>query len=188
MPFVPAAASLCWAPSQPATPWVDVLWGAVHDPVSRRVLGVVDLSSPWETVHPHSLELAITAARALERCLADARQHSDVRLRRRYADHATAATDVPVSPDGYVLAGERLAAPPKPLAIPEGGATSSWATAHSPLRSRLAMAKPTSFAVPARAPSALHQPRRLSARKDGRTSKPRVMRPGGGMRAIMESL
>src|SRR5918996_158401 len=93
----------------------------VHDPVSRRVLGVVDLSSPWEAVHPLSLELATTAARALEQCLADARHHSDARLRRRYADLATRATDLLVSPDGYVLAGERLAAPPKPLAIPEGG-------------------------------------------------------------------
>ncbi len=93
----------------------------VHDPVSRRVLGVIDLSTPWETVHPLSLELATTAARALEQCLADARRLNDARLRRRYADLATRATDLVVSPDGYVLAGERLAAPEKPLAIPEGG-------------------------------------------------------------------
>ena len=93
----------------------------VHDPVSRRVLGVIDLSTPWETVHPLSLELATTAARALEQCLADARRHNDARLRRRYADLATRATDLVVSPDGYVLAGERLAAPEKPLEIPEGG-------------------------------------------------------------------
>ena len=93
----------------------------VHDPVSRRVLGVVDLSSPFEAIHPLSLELATTAARALEHCLADARRQSDARLRRRYADLATRATDVLVSPDGYVLAGAQLAASPKPLAIPEGG-------------------------------------------------------------------
>src|SRR5919204_3375009 len=93
----------------------------VHDPVSGRALGVIDLSSAWEAVHPLSLELATTAARALEQCLADARRDSDARLRQRYADMATRATDLLVSPDGYVLAGERSAAQPKPLAIPEGG-------------------------------------------------------------------
>ena len=86
----------------------------VHDPTSGRVLGVVDLSSPWEAVHPLSLELATEAARTLEECLADARRQSDARLRRRYADLATRATDLLVSPDGYVLAGERSAAAPKP--------------------------------------------------------------------------
>jgi PAS domain S-box-containing protein len=93
----------------------------VHDPVSRRVLGVVDLSSPWQRDDPLSLGFATAAAQALEQCLADARLQSDARLRRRYADLATRATDLLVSPDGYVLAGERLAAPPKPLTIPEGG-------------------------------------------------------------------
>lgn len=93
----------------------------VHDPVSGRVLGVVDLSGPWETVHPRSLMLTRTTARVLERCLADARRDHDVRLRQRYADFATRTTDLLVSPDGYVLVGERSAAQPKPLAIPEGG-------------------------------------------------------------------
>jgi PAS domain S-box-containing protein len=93
----------------------------VHDPVSRRVLGVVDLSSPWQRGDPLSLEFLTAAAQALEQCLTDARLHSDARLRRRYAHLATRATDLLVSPDGYVLARERLAAPPKPLTIPEGG-------------------------------------------------------------------
>jgi PAS domain S-box-containing protein len=93
----------------------------VHDPVSRRVLGVVDLSSPWEAVHPLGLELATTAARVLEQCLADARRDHDARLRRRYADLATRAKDLLVTPDGHVLAGARSAVPAKPLAIPEGG-------------------------------------------------------------------
>jgi PAS domain S-box-containing protein len=93
----------------------------VHDPVSGRVLGVVDLSSPWQRDDPLSLEFPTAAAQALEQCLADARLHSDARLRRRYADLATRTTDLLVSPDGYVLAGERLAAQPRPLTIPEGG-------------------------------------------------------------------
>src|SRR3954452_21334616 len=93
----------------------------VHDPASGRVLGVVDLSSPWETVHPLGLELATKTARTLEEGLADVRRQSDARLRRRYAALATRATDVLVSPDGYVLAGERFAAAPRRLAIPDGG-------------------------------------------------------------------
>src|SRR4051812_14242142 len=93
----------------------------VHDPVSRRVLGVVDLSGPWHRDDPLSLKFPTAAAQALEQCLADARLHRDARLRRRYADLATRATDLLVTPDGYVLVGERLAAPSKPLAIPEGG-------------------------------------------------------------------
>jgi PAS domain S-box-containing protein len=93
----------------------------VHDPVSRRILGVVDLSSPWQRDDPLSLEFPTAAAQALEQCLADARSHSDARLRRRYAHLATRATDLLVSRDGYVLAGEGLATPPRPLTIPEGG-------------------------------------------------------------------
>src|SRR4051812_8574784 len=93
----------------------------VHDPVSRRVLGVVDLSTPWQRDDPLSLEFPTAAARVLEQCLADARRDSDARLRRRYFDLATRSTDLLVSPDGYVLAGERLAASSEPLTIPEDG-------------------------------------------------------------------
>jgi PAS domain S-box-containing protein len=93
----------------------------IHDPRSGRVLGVVDLSSPWEQVHPRSLELVTTAARALEQHLADARRVYDARLRRRYAGLVARETDLLLSPDGYVLAGDGLAAPPKRLTIPEGG-------------------------------------------------------------------
>jgi PAS domain S-box-containing protein len=93
----------------------------VHDPVSRRLLGVVDLSGPWQKEDPVRLEFPIAAARALEQWLADARRHSDARLLRRYAGLATRATDLLVTPDGYVLAGEPGAPSRKPLAIPEGG-------------------------------------------------------------------
>src|SRR5256885_5757728 len=54
-----------------------------HDPVSGRALGVVDLSGPWEAVHPLRLELAMRAARALEECLVDARRGHDARLDRK---------------------------------------------------------------------------------------------------------
>jgi PAS domain S-box-containing protein len=93
----------------------------VHDPLSGRAVGVVDLSSPWEAVNPLSLELATTAARALEHCLADVRREYETRLRRRYADLATRSSDLLVSPDGHVLAGDRSAAQSKTLAIPDRG-------------------------------------------------------------------
>jgi PAS domain S-box-containing protein len=93
----------------------------VHDPVSGRVLGVVDLSSPWLRDDPLSLAFPAAAARALEQCLADVRLHSDARLRRRYADLATRTSDLLVSPDGYVLAGGRPPTSSKPITIPESG-------------------------------------------------------------------
>src|ERR671937_2937385 len=93
----------------------------VHDPVSGRLVGVVDLSSPWKTVHPLSLALVATAARTMEQCLADARRDHDARLRRRYWDLANRTTDLLVSGDGYVLAGDRRPADPKPLSVPENG-------------------------------------------------------------------
>src|SRR5919197_4303399 len=48
----------------------------VHDPVSGRVLGVVDLSSPLEKGEPLSLEFATAAAQALEQCLARSEEHT----------------------------------------------------------------------------------------------------------------
>ena len=93
----------------------------VHDPVSGRLLGVVDLSSPWETVHPVSLSLTTTLARTIEQRLTEARRDQDARLRRRYGDLATRTTDALVSPDGHVLAGEGLSRGAAPIAVPDGG-------------------------------------------------------------------
>ncbi len=39
----------------------------VHDPMSGRVVAVIDLSGLWTTAHPRSLELVTTAARTMER-------------------------------------------------------------------------------------------------------------------------
>ena len=44
----------------------------IHDPVSGRLVGVIDLSSPWRIAHPRSLELVTTAARTTEQCLLEA--------------------------------------------------------------------------------------------------------------------
>src|SRR5262249_46522381 len=93
----------------------------VHDPVTGQLLGIVDLTGPWKTVHPLGLALATAAARTMEEGLADGRRDRDARLLRRDGDLATRSTDLLVSPDGSMLAGEQWAAPPKPLEIPEGG-------------------------------------------------------------------
>jgi PAS domain S-box-containing protein len=93
----------------------------VHDPVSGQTVGLIDLSSLWTMAHPRSLELVTTAARTMEQCLADARREYDARLRRRYWHLANRTTDLLVSGDGYVLAGDRLPSDPRPLAVPENG-------------------------------------------------------------------
>ena len=92
----------------------------VHDPVSGRVVGLIDLSSLWRTAHPRSLELVTTAARTMERRLSEVRRDHDARLRRRYGDLIARSTDLLVSRDGYVLAGGEPATS-KPLDLPEGG-------------------------------------------------------------------
>src|SRR5919106_1125348 len=91
----------------------------VHDPVSGRLVGVLDLSSPWKIAHPRSLELVTTAARTLEQCLLETRRDQDARLTRRYGDLATRSTDRLVNREGYVLIGD--SAQPKPFDVPESG-------------------------------------------------------------------
>src|SRR6478609_8761854 len=54
----------------------------VHDPVSGRTIGLIDLSALWKTAHPRSLELVADAARSIEECLLDVRHDQDGRLRR----------------------------------------------------------------------------------------------------------
>jgi len=91
----------------------------IHDPLTGRLVGVLDLSSPWKIAHPRSLELVTTAARTLEQCLLETRRDQDARLRRRYGDLATKSTDLLVNREGYVLIGD--AAHPKPFDVPETG-------------------------------------------------------------------
>src|SRR5947208_17026691 len=92
----------------------------IHDLVSGRLVGVIDLSSPWKIAHPRSLELVTSAARTTEQCLLDGRRDQDARLRRRYGDLATKTSDLLVNRDGYLLIGDDRAQP-KPLDIPENG-------------------------------------------------------------------
>lgn len=93
----------------------------VRDPDSGRLLGIVDLTGRMKTVHPHSLALATTTAKAVESQLRWAMHERDDRLRARYHERITAVTDpralVTASgrvltdrPDGW-LRGERLDVP-----------------------------------------------------------------------------
>src|SRR3954452_23126893 len=92
----------------------------IHDPISGRLVGVIDLTSPWQIAHPRSLELVTTAARTTEQCLLEERRDQDARLRRRYGDLTTKGTDLLVNRDGYVLVGDH-SFHPKPLDVPESG-------------------------------------------------------------------
>src|SRR3954465_7209550 len=92
----------------------------IHDRVSGRLMGVIDLSSPWRIAHPRSPGLVAAAGRTTEQCLLQGRRDHDARLRRRYGDLTTKSTDLLVNRDGYVLIGED-AARPEPLDLPEGG-------------------------------------------------------------------
>src|SRR3954453_11242153 len=91
----------------------------IHDPLSGRLVGVLDLSSPLKIAHPRSLELVTTAARSLEQCLLDTRRDQDARLRRRYGGFATRSNDFLVNREGYFLLGHF--AQPTPFDVPEGG-------------------------------------------------------------------
>jgi PAS domain S-box-containing protein len=92
----------------------------IHDPVSGRLVGIIDLSSPWRIAHPRSLELVTRAARTTEQCLLEGRRDQDARLRRRYGDLTGKTTDLLVNREGYVLIGDG-SAHPRPLDIPENG-------------------------------------------------------------------
>ena len=92
----------------------------IHDPVSGRLVGVIDLSSPWRIAHPRSLELVTTAAGTTEQCLLQGRRDHDARLTRRYGDLTTKSTDLLVNREGYVLIGADSARA-KPLDVPESG-------------------------------------------------------------------
>ena len=92
----------------------------VHDPVSRHIVGLIDLSGLWKIAHPRSLELVTTAARTMERCLLDNRRDHDARLRRRYGDLMTRSADLLVNRYGYVLEGD-VPTHVTPIDVLEGG-------------------------------------------------------------------
>jgi hypothetical protein len=79
----------------------------VHDPVTGRLLGVIDLSGSFRTAHPHTLALVGAVARAAELQLMRERRLTDAELVARYVDRLSAAGRRPsalVAPDGRVIA------------------------------------------------------------------------------------
>jgi len=96
----------------------------IHDPETGHVLGVIDLTGDFSSVHPHSLSVATATARAVEGSLRLELQEHDLRLRARYADRIAAA---PESRALVTAAGRPLTTVPASwgsaarFAIPPGG-------------------------------------------------------------------
>src|SRR5918996_3292667 len=105
----------------------------VHDPETGELLGVIDLTGLRESVHPHSLTVAVTTARAVEGHLRLRMQQRHDRLRARYQERIRggAARRALVAPTGRLVAddsrgwlrGARLVPPPGggELVLPSGG-------------------------------------------------------------------
>ena len=94
----------------------------VHDPETGELLGVIDLTGLEKDVHPQSLAVVMTTARAVEGHLRYRLQERDDRLRTRYQDRLTPGGDrrALVAPTGRIVAddsrgwlrGFRLTLPP----------------------------------------------------------------------------
>jgi signal transduction histidine kinase len=94
----------------------------IHDPDTGELVGVIDLTGLHRNVHPHSLAVAMTTARAVERHLRYRLQERDDRLRALYQERLAGGTDrrALVAPSGRLLAddsrgwlrGTRLELPP----------------------------------------------------------------------------
>jgi signal transduction histidine kinase len=104
----------------------------VHDPDTGELLGVIDLTGRQRNVNPHSLAVALTAARAVESHLAYRLQQRDevLRARHQWRTSGSAERRALIAPSGRVLAdddrgwlhGARLAPPPGggELVLPSG--------------------------------------------------------------------
>jgi signal transduction histidine kinase len=78
----------------------------VHDPETGELLGVIDLTGLQKNVHPHSLAVAMAAARAVEDRLRHRLREGHNRLRARYQDRIAHGSDrqALVTPTGRVVA------------------------------------------------------------------------------------
>ena len=63
----------------------------IHDPDTGELIGVIDLTGDFSTVHPHSLAVATATAQAVEATLRLELQETDARLRERYGDRVRRA-------------------------------------------------------------------------------------------------
>ncbi|MGH2763716.1 MAG: GAF domain-containing protein [Thermoleophilaceae bacterium] len=104
----------------------------IHDPVTGELLGIVDLSGPMRTAHPHSLALVMAAAAMAENVLRFQQAVEDERLRRLYAERTARPghdASALVAADGRVLIAQPagwaegvVQVPPEggPLTLPSG--------------------------------------------------------------------
>jgi signal transduction histidine kinase len=104
----------------------------VHDPDTRELVGVIDLTGLEKSAHPHNLAVAIATARAVEGHLRDRLHDRDNRLRARYLRRITSQAErrALVAPTGRLVAddwrgwlrGARLQVPPGggELVLPSG--------------------------------------------------------------------
>jgi signal transduction histidine kinase len=104
----------------------------VHDPDTGELLGVIDLTGLGKSVHPYSLAIAMTTARAVEGHLSDRLNERDDRLRARYLRRIAGQAErrALVAPTGRLVAddsrgwlrGSRLDVPPGggELVLPSG--------------------------------------------------------------------
>ena len=104
----------------------------IHDPDTGALLGIIDLTGDFSTVHPASLAVATATAAAVEGSLLLEIQERDTRLRARYGDAVARApaTTALVAPSGRPItrlptawgAKDRLTIPPGggELVLPSG--------------------------------------------------------------------
>lgn len=96
----------------------------IHDPRTGAIVGVVDLSGPIRSAHPHSLALVMAAAQMAESVLRASGEREDDSLRQRYLSRFGSLGGQPsalVAPDGRVLLaqptgwlGDRITSPAGP--------------------------------------------------------------------------
>jgi hypothetical protein len=80
----------------------------IHDPASGAIIGVVDLTTRMENVHPEALAAVTAAAMVVEAHLHEVQHHTDGRLLERFAAHALRSRSEAalIGGDGRVLVGE----------------------------------------------------------------------------------
>lgn len=96
----------------------------IHDPASGRLVGVVDLTGRFGTVHPHSLALAVTSAKTVEMQLRAEQHERDATVQARHIGRiieCAAPERALVGADGRVLLSEPRGWAPRIVEIPSGG-------------------------------------------------------------------
>jgi hypothetical protein len=88
--------------------WWSCSAAPIHDPASGAIIGVVDLTTRMENVHPHALAAVTAAAMVVEAHLRELQHHTDGRLLERFAAHGQAGRSEAalIGGDGRMLVGE----------------------------------------------------------------------------------